>query len=239
MAEQVLTNGLILFEGLNLTTQVNQAAIEYSAEPLDRTDLGDTTRKRVGGLKIAAVSAAGFYDAAEPDATLAADLGGSDKLITLAPSPTEGGSSFYVRSLLSEYSPLEGAAGDLLGFKLAAAANMGDLIRGTLGHNDTQIETGNATGYQLGAISAAQSIYVGTHITAVDGTTPSLQVIIQSDDNAGFTTATDRITFSAANAIGSQFASLAGAITDDYWRVRFVISGTDPSFTFVTSLGIQ
>ena len=239
MAEQVLTNGLILFEGLDLTTQVNQVTVDLSAEPLDRTDFADTTRNRVGGLKTAAISAAGFFGAAEPDATLFADLGGGDKLITVAATPTEGDIAFFLRSLLAEYSPIEGNVGDLAGFRLAAAANIGDLIRGTIGHNNTQIATGNATGYQLGAIAAGQSIFVGTHITAVSGGSPTLQVIIQSDDNAGFTTATDRITFSAANAIGSQFASLAGAITDDYWRVRYVISGSSPSFTFVTSFGIQ
>lgn len=235
MAETVLTNGLILFEGLNLTTQVNQVALELSAEPQDRTDLGDTTRKRVGGLKVAALSAAGFFGAAEPDKSLFADLGGGDKLITVAPTPTEGNKAFFLRSLVEEYGPIEGSIGDLAGFKLAAGANIGDLISGTIGHNNTQTATGNAVGRQLGAIAAGQSIYVGTHVTAFNGT--SVQIIIQSDDNSGFTTATDRITFPAATAIGSQFASLAGAVTDDWWRVRFVIVGT--SFTFVTSFGIQ
>ena len=239
MAEQVLTNGLILFEGLDLKTQVNQVIVDLSAEPLDRTDFGDTTRKRVGGLKTAVISAAGFFGAAEPDSTLFSDLGGGDKLITVADTPTEGDISYFLRSLLDEYGPLQGSIGDLVGFSLAAGANIGDLIRGTIAHNNTQTATGNATGRQLGAISAVQSIFVGTHITAVSGGSPSLQVIIQSDDNSGFTTATDRITFSAASAIGSQFASLAGAITDDWWRVRYVISGSTPSFTFVTSFGIQ
>ena len=239
MAEQVLTNAKILYEGLDLTTQLNQVAIEYSAEALDRTAFSHSTRQRVGGLKIAAISAAGFFDAAEPDATLFADVGGDDKIITIAAGPTAADIAFFMRSMVSEYAPIEGEVGDLAGFRLAGAANIGDLIRGAIGHNDTQTATGNAAGQQLGAVSAAQSIYAATHITAVSGTSPSLQVIIQSDDNAGFSSPTDRITFSAANAIGSQFGSLAGAITDDYWRVRYVISGTSPSFTFVTSFGIQ
>lgn len=239
MAEQVLTNGLIMFEGIDLASQVNEIAVELSAEPLDRTDFSDTTRNRVGGLKVAAISAAGYFGAAEPDSTLFNDIGGGDKVVTVAASPTEGDVSFFLRSHLAEYSPINGAVGELAGFTLTAGANIGDLVRGTIGHNDTETSTGNATGYQLGAISAAQSIYVATHITAVDGTTPTLEVVIQSDDNAGFSSATDRITFSSANAIGSQYASLAGAITDDYWRVRYVIGGSGPSFTFVTSIGIQ
>ena len=210
-----------------------------SSDLLDRTDLSDTTRKRVGGLKIAAISAAGFFDAIEPDATLFADIGNSDSLITVAPATAAGSRAFFMRSTVSDYQPFGGAVGELAGFQLSAGANIGDLIRGTLGNNAARTSTGNATGYQLGAIAAAQSIFVGTHIIAVSGGSPALQIIIQSDDNAGFSSATDRITFSSANAIGSQFASLAGAITDDYWRVRYVVSGTSPSFTFATSFGIQ
>ena len=235
MAEHVLSNGLIMFEGIDLTTQLNQVSIDLSAEALDRTDFSDTTRKRVGGLKTAAISAAGFFGAAEPDASLFADLGGADKLITVAATTVEGDIAYFLRSLVSEYAPLDGNIGDLAGFSLVAGANLGDLIRGTIGHNNTQTATGNATGRQLGAIAAGQSIYVGTHITAFNGT--SVQIIIQSDDNSGFTSATDRITFSAATAIGSQFASLAGAVTDDWWRVRYVVIGT--SFTFTTTFGIQ
>lgn len=239
MAERVFTNGLILFEGQDLTGQSNQIAVDFSAEPLDRTALNDTTRRRVGGLKIAAISASGFFGAAEPDATLFANVGTDDQIITVAPTTVEGDPSFFMRSIVSELTPLGGEVGSLADFSLAAAANIGDLIRGFIGQNGTQTVTGNATGQQLGAIAATQRLFVATHITAVAGAAPSLQVIIQSDDNAGFTTPTDRITFAAASAIGSQFASLPGLIADDFWRVRFVISGTAPSFTFIISFGIQ
>lgn len=239
MAEQVFTAGLLLFEGLDLTTQSNQVSVELSVEPQDRTDLADTTRNRVAGLKVAAISAAGFYDAAEPDASLFADVADDDSVITAAAGTSLDDRAFFMRSMLHEYNPLNGSVGEVGGFTIACAANVGDLIRGEIRHNGAETATGNETGRQMGAISATQSIYAATHITAVSGTTPTLQVIIQSDDNASFTSATDQITFASANAIGSQYASLAGAVTDDYWRVRFVIGGTSPSFTFVTSLGIQ
>ena len=81
-------------------------------------------------------------------------------------------------------------------------------------------------------------MYAGLHITAASGTTPTLVVKVQSDDNAGFTSATDRITFTSANSIGGQWSSVAGAVTDDYWRVTWTVGGTSPSFTFVVALGI-
>ena len=61
---------------------------------------------------------------------------------------------------------------------------------------------------------------------------------IQSDDNAGFSSATNRITsFTAATARGYQWGSVAGAVTDDYWRCVYTITGTG-TITFGVSAGI-
>ena len=77
------------------------------------------------------------------------------------------------------------------------------------------------------------------HVLSVAGTsTPTLTVIVQSDDNAGFTTPTTRISFTAATAVGAQWGSVAGALTDDYWRISYTISGTNPVFAFAVSAGV-
>ena len=59
---------------------------------------------------------------------------------------------------------------------------------------------------------------------------------MQSDDNSGFTSATNRITFTQATGVTSELLSVAGAITDDYWRLSYTIVGG--SFTFAVALGI-
>ena len=43
----------------------------------------------------------------------------------------------------------------------------------------------------------------------------------------------------AATGLTSQLASLAGAITDDYWRLRWTVSGSGLGFDFIGSLAIQ
>ena len=99
--------------------------------------------------------------------------------------------------------------------------------------------SGNTTGRQLGAVSATQSVYASIHVWSVAGTsTPTLTAKIQSDDNSSFTSATDRITMSSATAITSEYKSQAGAITDDYWRVNWTVSGTSPIFKAIVSIGI-
>ena len=69
--------------------------------------------------------------------------------------------------------------------------------------------------------------------------TPTVTFKLQSDDNASFTSPTDRITFTDITAIGSDFQSVAGAITDDYWRLNYTISGTNPSFGIHATIGIE
>ena len=46
------------------------------------------------------------------------------------------------------------------------------------------------------------------------------------------------VTITAANAVGAQWGSVAGALTDDYWRISYTISGTNPVFAFAVSAGV-
>lgn len=238
MAEQVLTNALILFGGYNLSNQLTAVTIDHSAEPQDRTAFSDTTRRRVGGLLQSILSAQGYFDAPDPDSPLAAALGVSGNIITVANDSADGSIGYAMQAHVGEYNPLSGAVGDLAGFSLNAGCSDGGLVRGTLMHNNTRTASGNGTTRQLGAISASQRLYASLHVLAASGSSPTLDIDIVSDDNAGMTSATTRGSFTQASAIGSQWVEVAGAVTDDYWRVAYTIGGTSPSFQFVVLLGI-
>ena len=93
---------------------------------------------------------------------------------------------------------------------------------------------------QLGAVGATEKCYVGIHCYGVSGTsTPTVTFKLQSDDNSSFTSPTDRITFSNITAIGADYQSAAGAITDTYYRLNYTISGTSPSFSIHATIGIE
>lgn len=82
---------------------------------------------------------------------------------------------------------------------------------------------------------AGRSLYSILHVTATTGT--NLVVKVQSDDNAGFTSPTDRITFATMSATGWQQSSVAGSLTTEtHWRVTATIGSG--SFTFACYLGI-
>lgn len=235
MAERVFTEGLLFLGALNLTAQIRETALVVSAEVQDVTSLADASRNRLGGLKDVSLSAAGYFSAAEPDSSLYSGVGVSGSLITAAPTDTLGDPSFFFRAVVGEYSPIQGAVGEVAGFTLNAAAYLGDLIRGTLMENGEVTGTGNGTGRQLGAVAADESVYAGVHITSISG---NWDIILESDDNSGFTTATTRASWTGQTAVGELFASVAGAITDTYWRFRFVENSAG-SLTLAASVGIQ
>ena len=70
--------------------------------------------------------------------------------------------------------------------------------------------------------------------------TPTLTVTIDSDSAENFGASPEtQLTFVAKTAVGSGW-QVAGpaAITDDWWRAEWTISGDTPSFVFVVSFGI-
>lgn len=90
-------------------------------------------------------------------------------------------------------------------------------------------------GVNLVGPAAGRSLFAVLHVTATTGT--NLAVKVQSDDNSGFTSPTDRITFSTVSAAGWQYSSVAGALTTEtWWRVTATI-GTG-AFTFACYFGI-
>ena len=82
-------------------------------------------------------------------------------------------------------------------------------------------------------------MYSYLHVMTTGTGSPTLDVVIQSDDNAGMTSPTTRITHAQKTAIGAELLSVAGAVMDDYWRVNFTIGGSSPSFLFAVMLGIN
>jgi hypothetical protein len=109
--------------------------------------------------------------------------------------------------------------------------------RGVLLHPPTaRSTTANGTAVAQAGPGAGRTLYAALHVLSASGTTPSLTVKVQSDDAVGFPSATDRITFSAANAAGWQWGSVAGDFsTETHLRVTWTITGTTPSFTFAVA----
>jgi hypothetical protein len=239
MASEIIKSQKVFWDGYDLTADLFSVVLEQSVDALDNTTLGCTTRSNAVGLKTVTAQVEGYFNSTDYDTALNSTIAGSDKLITVCRNSTEGALAYFMNAVHASYDPIKGNVGELAGFSAGGVNRTQPLCRGSLLFNQSGLDaSGNGTGQQLGAALSTQTIYAGLHILAVDDPADTIDVVIQSDDNSGFTSATSRITFSQKSAIGSEFKTLVGPVTDDYWRVNYTIAGSTPSFTAVVVMAI-
>lgn len=237
MSTDIIRDQKVWFDGYDISGVINSLALDLGRDSVDATVLGNDTRVNKAGLKTAALSLQGFYDATPYDEELQGNIGAADKVLTFGATGTEGAAVYFFKPVIGQYS-YSGQVGDMFGFSLEAGAAY-RMVRGTLMENNSGItSTADGTARQLGAVTAEQKIYAGLHVISAGGT-PTLDVTIESDASNSFSgSETTRITFSQMTAIGSQWQEVSGAITDTWWRVAYAVGGTDPDLDFIVSIGI-
>jgi hypothetical protein len=246
MGSQVISGRPIWLGAYEFTNQLNVASIDHGADDLDGTTLADDTRVHQAGLKSTGFAIEGFFSAAAGDDSIDKQLFDSMGLdgvpVAISAQAGEAGQiAFFLPTVEGEYQP-GGAVGELHKFSAGGMAQ-GELVRGTIHINsESETTTDDTAGIQMGAVdknSAGQKLYAALFVTGVSGTSPTLDVIVESDDNGSFSSATTRITFAQRTDIGAQLLELDSDITDDYWRVGYTIGGTSPDFKFMVVVGIQ
>lgn len=247
MAAFALLDTDIYAGGLDLSCFANQINVAVDVAELDATTFCSSGWSvPIAGKRSVAWEASGPLDMATATAaqTSAVDeiFGGTiGQTYTLSAVPSSGTAyetAYFTQGLLAARTIIEG---DAAGLATHSAKWTGStpMVRGRLEAIQTITASGNSAGAVLSAVSATQRIWAAVHFLTAGGTTPSITVKIQSDDNSGFTSPTDQITFTAATAKGAQFSSALGPITDTFWRALWTVSGTTPSFQTRVLLGIQ
>lgn len=247
MAIFVLDNARLFAGGCDFTSRSNKLELAVDFEEKDSTTFGSAGWKEVlGGLAASALGAEGFWEAgdlAKVDNQIWAALG-SVAGYTACPDTADVGQLCYLSQALEAQYKLGDQVGEIAPWT-ATFAGAWPLVRGFVAHppGTARTATGSGTAIQLGAVSASQYIYATLHVLSISGSgTPTITVKIQSDNAEGFPSATDRITFTDvtdATGVSGQISRTAGAITDDWWRPQWTISGTSPSFLFVVGFGVK
>lgn len=249
MAVQAVLNQQIVLADFDASCRITDYSGSVDIDQKETTTVCSTGwAEYIAGLRRWQLSANGYvdFDSNNVDAKLgtSGSLGGTIVPVTICPSDVggaDGAVAFTGKGLQTQYAILSGAPGELAPFSLTASGSSAPLVRGTVlcPSSAAKTATGNGTGRQLGAVTAGQSMFLALHVLAISGA-PTFSVILESDDNSGFTSATTRITSANYSAsTGSEWQSVAGAITDTYWRVRWTVTGgTNPSITFLAVAGI-
>jgi hypothetical protein len=228
---------------LDATGFSNKAELAPDWEDLDSTTYGsNNAHERVNGLADSMVSIEGLYEAGDlskPDDVFFAQLGNNIPL-TMAHTSGAAGTLAYLSNMMeASYKP--GAdVGKLFAWSADFSGNQ-PVARGLILHPQGTARTASGTGspFQLGAAAANKRMYANLHVFSKAGTTPTLAVKLQSAASSAFGSPTDRATFTTASDLTSQSLSVLGAITDQWWRVSYTITGSaGQSFLFAVSAGI-
>lgn len=227
--------------GLNLSlSDLQGVSLSLKPAEISANVYGVGTESRLAGIADAEFSYEGLWNGGllGSDETLSSQLGSVDQVLTLC--PVDGALAnpcYFIKGVETEHSR-GGAVGDLFTFQARSVPSGSNLIRGITVENQVVTVTGNGTGRQfVGGVASGKRMYLAFHTTLVSGTTPSMTVTLQSDDNGGFASPTNQGGF-VMTAAGANWLQPAGPITEEHWRVVWTISGTTPSFTIFAALGI-
>lgn len=239
MAAEILRNAGIWIREFDLQGSMNAVTLEMAVDSQECTAFGAGARQYAIGLPRVPLSISGYPKNDDDDAALFGLAGLTDLPVTIATHKTIGAVAFVGKFLSGGYSSVYDVA-NVRTFQGSGELSDRSFGRGRILHlGDAVDTTGDGDGQLLRAISANRRAYATLHVTAVDGTTPTLDVIIESDDNSGFTTAVTRATFAQVEEPGGQLVAISGAITDTYWRASWTVGGTSPEFSFAIALGFE
>lgn len=252
MAVVAITDAKIYVGAYNLSGYANEISLSVNPELLNSTTFGTGTKKNTPGLMDISGMVKGFLDYADfatdaafqsLDSLLFGRIGATSAVFSAAAlGNAEGDPAYGLPMVSGKINPLSGQVGALLPWELDVRSNGITIFRGFVAAVGSKSVTGqtSATIQVVGGVPTGSKLYANLHVVSVSGTTPTLDVIVQSDDNSSFTTPTTRLTFAqVTTTISSEHKSAAGPITDEYYRMKWTLAGTSPVYVVFGILAIK
>jgi hypothetical protein len=226
MSAQVLTNVQLLLGSFDLSAfsgEYEEFAETQMKEANNFAGQGYTIM--LPGLTTASASIKGHadYAASAVSTTFGLAAKGTQYALSVLPLGTAsaaGDPAQFMRGVLGGMKMVTGAVGEVADFEMTLSGDSAG-VDGVVALPLASRGAVTGTAVQMRAVGTTARLWAALHVTA--GTFTNLVVTIESD-TVGFPSATTVITFSTVSATGWQFASVAGPITDDYFRAKVAIS---------------
>lgn len=237
-----LTDAFIYDNHLDLTGESNEVTLDAEAAVKNAECFGSAWEELVIGKRKVDLAAKGRLQTVMSSATNSHDFtaffqqffGPLAETFTVGISQTEDTPAYMLQAKRGKYA-IYGEHGEVAPWEITAMGD-GKLTRGRLAKERGNVSATGAlgSGLLLGAVSASQYLYATFHVFSA-GTT--ITVVVESDDNVNFTSATTRATIGPLTAAGGTYVTpVAGAITDTYYRLRVTaITGT---FNVAGAIGV-
>lgn len=242
MAKEVIKNASLLLHSKQLASNTNAVEFSFSAEKVVSTNFAsDGWEESLQGIRTTELSCELMLESAEePEATLSALVeNATDAAFSVTKTyPPVAGDVCWFATVVALYITFKAVLGQLwagsMKFGNRAAAVRGKVLE----MNSARTATGNSASLTMPAVAATERLWIAVHVTAATGTTPTLDLVLQSDADSGYGSPTTRITVPQFTAVGSYVTYVAGAITDVEYRIAATVGGTTPSFTYFVAIGI-
>ena len=241
----VVLNRRVYVGGYDLTGTSSSQELSIGFEQVDATVMSDTTRSSLPGLMTASLTHQGFVtEGTSGSESIYHNKLGDSVVVTMGCETASDGEAAYFLKGNGYSLTLPDNIGELpqLTFEIAPDQSEG-VARGTVLHDAVTARTSSGTGTvrELGAVSSSQKLYAAIHVIAASGSTPTLDVVIRSDDNSGMTSPVTRMSCTqVTSSVGAEYLSpVSGPITDSFWDISATLSGGSASYNFIVTVGIQ
>lgn len=237
MAQQILLTPKLYAAEFDITSFCNSVALPMTPDKHEVTVFGGG-RAYMPGLQSGGFTISGFteFGAGKIEKIMRTLRGQIDKPVTCVPQgATVANPAVFMSASFSGYE-FGGPHGNPNAFSWNGGTSKWQSLRGFLEEPGItpRTTTGNSTNQQLGAVAANQFLYAAVHVISATGT---MDLIVESDNAAGFTTPVTVLTFPQFTAVGSSIMRVAGPFVDDFFRFKWTLASS-PSFTFVAVFAV-
>lgn len=245
MAKKITKRATAYVGSLEVAANLKGLDVGEQAAEVETTNLAsDGFREFLQGLKESTWDFDGFAEAAaitgDPQTTVRGMYTGGSAtplFISLDRPVVDGSLAVVAQAIATKFSNMV-KIGEVWAFALSAKGT-GATVQGAVVEAVTRTATGtSADSLTLPAVAAGERLYYLAIVPATSGTGEELDLVLESDADDTFASATTRATLTQFTGTGTQFGSVAGPITDVEWRVSATVAGTDPSFTYLVFIGI-
>lgn len=246
MPPTIVTRLAIALDALPLHSTLNNLDVSMGKPTLDATGIKHATRKNAPGMWESEVSVSGFWASATDAAIAQGIAAGALKRLSIGVGPTTPGAVAYSLDVREGPYAQGGRVAELYPFSLRALGQSMPL-RGLIAINETHQKPGagsatlTGSAIQLGAVGATETLHAVVHVQD-PAIFNQVDPIIESDDDSGFATPTTALAMTPitfADGTGAYTGSVAGPITDDWFRMLLTVSGVDTVVPYFCLLAIE
>lgn len=231
MAERIMSNGFVSFNGLDLSGVTNEVELTYGQELVDATVINSNARSHLPSFRESGVTVQSFFDGGEStsgasiplDGVLNEAMGTTGTIIVGENGASTGQVTHFVKCVMEKYG-ITGSVGELT-MQPSNFLGINKMVRGQSGFYTTALTDTSTAGpaMALGAVTSGQELHAAWHLlrsTALSGDDGVTVVLVSSTESATFAASTTRLSFTASSTRTGEMLTVSGPITDTAFRFQ-------------------